>query len=159
MKRGPMPRGSGFRKPELPRTRPVLIPRSEPARARMMQPAANSAVAMLDALEPITAGRVVLPHDRKAKTVAEQRHMDRVAAAGCVLCWVLGQRQLSRIELHHPREGQGGAQRAPNWLVFGLCGEGCHRGRFGIHGDRSLLRIAKVDELDLLALTLERVYA
>ena len=46
------------------------------------------------------------------------------------------------------------SQRASNFLTIPLC-PGCHRGPSGIHGDRSLMRIQKLDELDLLALTIE----
>lgn len=79
---------------------------------------------------------------------AEARHMDRVAQLDCVLC---GARP---VEVHHLREGQGMSQRASNFLTIPLC-PGCHRGPSGIHGDRSLMRIQKLDELDLLALTIE----
>lgn len=91
----------------------------------------------------------------KRATAAERRHMDRVAALGCILCRRLGVHQSGKTDLHHIREGQGAAQRAPNWLVVPLCHDGCHQGRCGIHGDRSMLRIAKADELDLLAWTIE----
>lgn len=83
--------------------------------------------------------------------------MDRVAEMGCILCYLLDLAQESKTDLHHIREGQGMAQRASNWLVIPLCHLGCHQGPCGIHGDRSLLRIAKVDEFDLLAATLERL--
>jgi hypothetical protein len=60
------------------------------------------------------------------------------------------------VTLHHIREGQGAGQRASHWLVIPVCPE-CHQGPNGIHGDRSLLRIAKVSEVDLLARTIELV--
>lgn len=90
-------------------------------------------------------------------TKAEKAHMGRVAAMGCVLCRLLGVPQESKTDVHHIREGQGMSQRASNWLVIPLCHYGCHQGPCGIHGDRSLLRIAKVDELDLLALTIQEL--
>lgn len=83
--------------------------------------------------------------------------MGRVAAMECVLCRLLGMQQESKTDVHHIREGQGMAQRASNWLVVPLCHSGCHQGPLGIHGDRSLLRIAKVDELDLLAMTIQEL--
>jgi hypothetical protein len=92
---------------------------------------------------------------RRASTAAEKLHMSRVAALGCVLCARLGVPQSGKTDVHHVREEQGGAQRAPNWLVAALCHGGCHQGPHGIHGDRSLLRQAKCTELDLLAWTLE----
>lgn len=45
------------------------------------------------------------------------------------------------------------AQRAHDWLTVPLCWE-CHQGKNGIHGDRSLWRIYKLDELDVLAATI-----
>lgn len=92
---------------------------------------------------------------KKAHTRAEQRHLDRVAALGCVLCDALGQ-GYRQAEVHHIREGQGMSQRASHFLTIPVC-PACHRGPNGIHGDRTLLRLAKVDELDLLALTIQRL--
>jgi hypothetical protein len=82
----------------------------------------------------------------------ESAHMGRVAALGCILGRVLRERH-PLPEIHHIREGQGMSERASHYLVIGLCPD-CHRGPRGLHGDRSLFRIAKVDELDLLALTI-----
>lgn len=93
------------------------------------------------------------PKVSRRATAAEREHMGRVRRLACVLCAELGMPQESRTEVHHVREDQGGAQRAPNWVVCALCAE-CHRGRRGIHGDRSLLRQAKCTEIDLLAWTL-----
>lgn len=55
--------------------------------------------------------------------------------------------------IHHCREGQGMAQRAQNWLAIPLCPL-CHTGPQGIHGDRRLLKARKLDEMDLLAMTI-----
>lgn len=85
---------------------------------------------------------------------AEKRHLDRLGRLPCVLCQALGQRQEGRTFVHHIRAGQGIAQRSPHWLAIPLCLD-CHQGPSGIHGDRSLMRIAKVEELDLLAMTVE----
>lgn len=46
------------------------------------------------------------------------------------------------------------SQRASDWLTVPLCQE-CHTGPNGLHGNRSLLRIRKLEELDLLAMTIE----
>lgn len=85
-----------------------------------------------------------------------QRHMGRVKAIPCVLCSLLVQHQEAPTEAHHLREGLGTGQRASDWLTIALCPD-CHRGPHGIHGDRRLLKIAKVSELQLLALTIEEV--
>lgn len=91
-------------------------------------------------------------------TAAEKRHLGRVANTPCVLCNSLVQPQSGRTTVHHIRTGQGGAQRASHWLTVALCSE-CHQGRLGVHGDQTLLRIAKVSELDLLALTFAAIEA
>jgi len=93
----------------------------------------------------------------KRATQKERDHLQRVYLLGCILCHELGQQQTSKTDVHHIREGQGMSQRADNYLAIPLCHDTCHQGPNGIHGDKSLLRIAKVDELDLLALTIERL--
>lgn len=89
-------------------------------------------------------------------TAKEKRHMARIAEMGCVLCERLGMAQSGRTYVHHIREGQGKSQRASAFLTIPLCYD-CHQGREGIHGDRSLLRVAKCEELDLLADVIERM--
>lgn len=83
-------------------------------------------------------------------TAAERRHMGKVAQLPCAICGS------EPVELHHPREGQGMAQRASNWLVIPLC-PSCHRGPRGVHGDKSVFRAAKTDELTLLAETIKKI--
>ena len=90
------------------------------------------------------------------KTRAEREYHGRLASLPCVLCEALGQPQTDPTQVHHIREGQGTSQRASHWLTIPLCTY-CHSGKHGIHGDRALLRIAGVSELDLLAMTVERV--
>jgi RecA-dependent nuclease len=86
---------------------------------------------------------------------AEQRHMARVAALGCILCRHLGYGE-TPAQVHHVREGQGVGQRANDFLTVPLCMEH-HTGASGVHGlgTRGFERRYKLDELDLLALTLE----
>ena len=83
-------------------------------------------------------------------TAAMKKHMDKVAQLPCCTCGA------EPVELHHVREGQGMAQRASNWLVVPLC-PSCHRGSKGVHGDKSMMRLKKMTELDMLAMTLERM--
>lgn len=87
-------------------------------------------------------------------TAAGKRHMGRVAELPCVLCGLLGQLQTSKTDVHHVREEAGAAQRNSDFLTIPLCHE-CHQGASGIHGDKSLLRLVKRTELDLLAETIE----
>lgn len=74
-----------------------------------------------------------------------------VAQQNCVLCGAVG------VHCHHIREGQGMSQRASDYLAIPLCPE-CHQGQNGIHGDRSMLRIYKKSELDLLADTIKLLH-
>lgn len=60
---------------------------------------------------------------------AERAHVDRVANAGCILCWQLGLGPTSP-EIHHVAEGSG----LRSWFaIAGLCPEH-HRGKTGLHG-------------------------
>ena len=86
-------------------------------------------------------------------TKTEKKHLSRVAALGCMLCQLL-ERGKTPAEIHHPRKGQGMGQRAGHFLAIPLCPD-CHRGPQGVHGDKTYLRIAKVDEYDLLDMTIE----
>lgn len=83
-------------------------------------------------------------------TTAEKRHMARVAALPCACCGDEG------VQVHHLREGHGMGQRASHWLTVPLCPE-CHTGPLGLHGDRTMMRLRKLDELDLLADTIRRL--
>lgn len=84
-------------------------------------------------------------------TKAEKAYMDAVARLPCAICGTLG------VHLHHAREGQGGSQRAQNWLVIPLCPR-CHTGPHGIHGDKAMWKIRKMDEMDALAETIAAVW-
>lgn len=89
-------------------------------------------------------------------SLTSKRHLSRVAGLGCALCRRLGYGP-TPAEVHHLREGQGMAQRASDFLTVPLCPEH-HRGPHGIHGDRQAFKDARVDEMDLLADTLEALY-
>lgn len=91
----------------------------------------------------------------RTHTPAESAYLGRVKALRCVLCVRLQMSQESVTDAHHPRTGQGGAQRAPDWLAAALCHDRCHQGPRGLHGDKSLLRQAQCDELDLTADTIK----
>lgn len=82
--------------------------------------------------------------------MVERRWMDAVSSLPCALC---GDRP---VQVHHIREGQGMAQRASNYLTIPLC-PSCHQGPMGVHGDKTMLRLNKTTELDLLAQTIEAV--
>ena len=96
---------------------------------------------------------------KRAPTAAERRHMGRVAALGCILCDHLGL-GATPAQVHHIREGQGMSQRASNFLTIPLCPEH-HQGASGIHGlgAKAFERTYRLNELDLLALTIEQLGA
>lgn len=88
-------------------------------------------------------------------SAAAQRHMARVASIGCILCRHLGTLD-TPAHVHHLREGVGAAQRQSHYLTVPLCPPH-HTGPDGLHGlgTRGFYTRYKMDELDLLALTLE----
>lgn len=59
-----------------------------------------------------------------------QRHKQRVAALGCVVCRRLGFQPTFPAELHHVAEGSG---LRSDFAIVGLCAEH-HRGESGLHG-------------------------
>ena len=82
---------------------------------------------------------------------ADKAHMGRVAGLSCATC---GDQP---VQVHHIREGQGMAQRAGDWLTIPLC-PSCHTGPLGVHGDKTMLKVAKKDELEILNDTLREIY-
>jgi hypothetical protein len=84
-----------------------------------------------------------------------KRHLTRIAGLGCILCRHLGYGE-TPAEIHHLREGQGAAQRGSDWTAVPLC-PAHHRGQEGMHGlgVRGFATRYRLDELDLLALTIE----
>lgn len=84
-------------------------------------------------------------------------HLSRVLALRCVICEVLGMEQEGRTFAHHIRHGQGMGQRADDELAVPLCYEH-HQGDTGIHGDRSAWKIARMEELDALVVTIRNLF-
>lgn len=88
-----------------------------------------------------------------ARSNAVQRHMGRVAELPCCLCGT------QPVELHHILEGRTPGRKSSDWLVIPLCPD-CHRGSHnGIHGQQAMLSVMKTTELELLANTLEKIFA
>lgn len=81
--------------------------------------------------------------------------MGRVAEIGCILCRHQGN-EGTPAQVHHIRDGVGAAQRQSDMLTVPLCKEH-HVGASGLHGlgVRGFYTRYKLDELDLLAMTLE----
>lgn len=97
-------------------------------------------------------------------TKAERAHVDRVAALGCVACFVQAGVWGTPGEIHHIREGQGAAQRAGWFEILCLC-TGHHRnddkkaGKIAIHGNtgRKSFIAEYGSESELLELTINNI--
>ena len=81
----------------------------------------------------------------------EKAWLNLVSQTPCACCGDMHE------EIHHAREGCGMAQRSEHWLAISLC-VNCHRGQLGVHGDKTMLRIKKMTEMDLLAETIKNVF-
>ena len=85
-------------------------------------------------------------------TKAEKAYMDIAASLPCQCCFDPG-----TVELHHVREGQGMAMRAGDFCVIPLCVQ-CHRSSVGVHGDKTMFRVFKTDEMKMLNQTIGEVF-
>jgi len=83
---------------------------------------------------------------KKQATKAERDYMGKVAGLGCIICE-------QSAQVHHIREGQGMAQRAPHELTIPLC-QLHHTGALGIHTQPQTFKNLYGSELNLLALTI-----
>lgn len=75
---------------------------------------------------------------------AERNHMARVKALACSVCDAPGPSEAHHIDQRHA------------YTVIACCPD-CHRGPQGWHGDKSLWRVRKLDELGALNTTLRRL--
>lgn len=83
--------------------------------------------------------------NKPAPTAAERRHIERVAQLPCVVCDAPGP-----SEVHEMRQGDW-------WLCCSLCPD-CHRGAFnGIHGQKRMWAVKKMEELDAVSETVKRL--
>lgn len=82
----------------------------------------------------------------KSISPAAAEHMARVKMLGCVVCGAGAPN-----EAHHVRQGC-------HFTTVALCAD-CHRGHNGWHGNKSMFRIHRMDELDALNETLKRLMA
>lgn len=84
---------------------------------------------------------------------AEKEHLSRVAAVGCIACFVQNTPG-TPCEIHHPRAGTGAGLRANHFDAIGLCPPH-HRGTAGlsvpsIHGSKNAFIEAFGTEAELL---------
>lgn len=84
-------------------------------------------------------------------------YMALVGRLPCVVCQHLGLTQKTRTTVHHPRIGQGRGQRASDWLGTALCQEH-HQGKVSVANRGAFYQAHRLDELDILALTIEAVH-
>ena len=83
----------------------------------------------------------------------ERQYLAAVKSLPCCACGAA-----APSSAHHIREGQGMAQKASHYLTIPLCYE-CHQGDYGTHRNRKQFAAIHGSELDLLAKTIERLYA
>ena len=77
----------------------------------------------------------------------EREHLARIKALPCALCEAAAPSEAHHIIQHR------------QYLAIPLCAD-CHRGGFnGIHGQRRLWSVKKVNEWDLLNETIKRITA
>ncbi|HQQ68780.1 MAG TPA: hypothetical protein PLL92_00485 [Alicycliphilus sp.] len=77
-------------------------------------------------------------------TAREREHMGRVKALPCSICDAP-----APSEAHHIKQGH-------QFTAVALCPD-CHRGHNGLHGTKAFWRIRKMDELDALNITIQRL--
>jgi len=77
-------------------------------------------------------------------TTRERRHLAMIKALPCGVCGRPGPSYAHHIRQHR------------QYIAIPLCWD-CHQGPQGIHGDETLWRIYRVDELDVLDRTIERL--
>lgn len=83
----------------------------------------------------------------KSIKVREAAHIGAVKALPCSVCDEPGP-----SDAHHIKQGQ-------HFTVVALC-KSCHQGALmGLHGQRRMWAIKKMDEVDALAVTVERLLA
>ena len=83
---------------------------------------------------------------------AQARHLSRLHELPCCLCGAMP------VEAHHINEDRTFGKRDKlHFCCIPLCPD-CHRGSGGVHGDKTMLRVAKKSELELLSETLEVIY-
>lgn len=77
-------------------------------------------------------------------TDKHRKHLHNVKSLPCSVC-----DHSAPSEAHHIKQGS-------QYTCVALCKE-CHTGANGLHGDKALWRVYKMDELDALNVTIERL--
>ena len=88
--------------------------------------------------------------NKAAPTKAEAAHIERVKLLPCSVC-DCGGGEAAPSEAHEIKQGQW-------WTSIALCFS-CHRGALlGLHGQRRMWILKKMDEIDALAVTIRRLF-
>ena len=82
--------------------------------------------------------------NKKTMTASERRHVALVKELPCAVCDKAGPSEAHEIKQGH-------------YFTSIALSVDCHRGPNGIHGDKALWKIYKMDELDALNETLRRL--
>jgi hypothetical protein len=84
--------------------------------------------------------------NKPAPRAAERRHIERIKEMNCGLCDERGP-----SDCHEIKQGQ--------WFTsIPLCRD-CHMGPLnGLHGRKTMWSVMKMDEMDVLASTIEKLY-
>ena len=83
----------------------------------------------------------------KSITAREHNHLGKVKSLPCSVCDDAGP-----CDAHHVKQGQ-------HFTAVALC-KSCHQGPLmGLHGQRRMWAIKKMDEVDALAVTVQRLLA
>lgn len=86
---------------------------------------------------------------KKSMTKAEQRHLSKVAALGCIACRKIGYYD-TPAEIHHIRTGMGMGQRNSHYMTIPLCAQHHRHGADAIHRSKHNFELLFGTELDLL---------
>ena len=83
--------------------------------------------------------------NKKSPTKAQSAHIAVIKALPCSVCDEPGP-----SDAHEIKQGQ--------WFTAVALCKSCHQGpKLGLHGEKGMWRIRKMDEMDALAKTIERV--
>lgn len=82
----------------------------------------------------------------------EQHHMKLIKELPCCLCGAS-----APSDAHHILLGRIPGRKAHDFCTIPLC-KSCHQSEIGIHGDQSMLKIMKENELNLLGETIKKLY-
>lgn len=92
----------------------------------------------------------MMSKNKKSPTKAEADYIRFVAQQPCSVC-DQGGGEAAPSEVHEIEQGNW-------WLSVALCAD-CHRGAFnGLHGQRRMWAVKKLDEQGALSITIRRVF-